>query len=116
MFRSAVLLSLLFVLKAHYAAAAADASADASAAITGVGDIAANLDGAIGGIPDIEGTVANLADVVKEAANNAAQGIPIAGPLLRQLLGTVFGLLGAVLGLAHQLPLPAVNASIQAST
>ncbi|KAL6727579.1 hypothetical protein Aduo_009444 [Ancylostoma duodenale] len=115
MIRSAVLLSFLFVLKAHYAAAAADASADASAAIPGAGDIAANLDGAIGGLPDIEGTVANLTEVVKGAADDIAQGIPIAGPLLQQLLGTVFGLLGAVLGLAHQLPLPAANASIQAS-
>ncbi|RCN52150.1 hypothetical protein ANCCAN_01580 [Ancylostoma caninum] len=116
MFRSAVFLSLLFVLKAHYAAAAANASADASAAIPGIGNIAANLDGAVGALPDIEGTVANLTDVVKGASANIAKGIPIAGPVLQQILGTVFGLFGAVLGLAHQLPLPAANASIQAST
>ncbi|EYC42314.1 hypothetical protein Y032_0535g3081 [Ancylostoma ceylanicum] len=116
MFRSAVLLSFLVVLKTHNAAAAADASADASAAIPGIGDIAANIDGAIGDLPDIEQTVANLTNNVNGAAGDIAEGIPIAGPLLQQLLGTVLGLLGAVLGLAHQIPLPAANASIQAST
>lgn len=53
MFRSAVFLSLLFVLKTHYAAAAADSSVDALAAIPGVGNVAGNLAGAIGGLPSV---------------------------------------------------------------
>ncbi|EYC42311.1 hypothetical protein Y032_0535g3078 [Ancylostoma ceylanicum] len=140
MFRSAVLLSFLFVLKTHYAAAAADASAGGSAAIPGIGNAAANIGAAIGGLPDVScfafdllsatifdvqvmGTVGNVVDTASGAANNlagAAGGIagqlPIAGPLLQQLLGTVLGLLGAVLGIAHQLPQPSASASMQAST
>ncbi|EPB68331.1 hypothetical protein ANCCEY_12578 [Ancylostoma ceylanicum] len=123
MFRLAVLLSFLFILNTHYAAAAADASASGSADIPGVGNAAANIGAAIGGLPDVMGTVGDVADAASGAANNlagAAGGIagqlPIAGPLLQQLLGTVLGLLGAVLGIAHQLPQPSASASMQAST
>ncbi|EYC42317.1 hypothetical protein Y032_0535g3084 [Ancylostoma ceylanicum] len=96
MFRLAVLLSFLFILNTHYAAAAADASASGSADIPGVGNAAANIGAAIGGLPDVMGTVGDVADAASGAANNlagAAGGIagqlPIAGPLLQQLLGTV---------------------------
>ncbi|KAL6727572.1 hypothetical protein Aduo_009438 [Ancylostoma duodenale] len=123
MFRSAVLLSFLFVLETHYAAAAADVSAEGSASIPGVANAAGNIAGAIGDLPDVMGTVSNVVDTATGAANNLAGtasniagGLPIAGPLLQQLLGTVLGLLGAVLGIAHQLPQPAASASIQAST
>ncbi|RCN52151.1 hypothetical protein ANCCAN_01581 [Ancylostoma caninum] len=122
MFRSAVLLSFLFVLKTHYAAAAADASAQGSAAIPGIGNAAGNIAGAIGGLPDVMGTVGGAVNTASGAVNNVAGaagniagGLPIAGPLLQQLLGTVLGLLGAVLGIAHQLPQPAGSASVQAA-
>ncbi|KAL6727575.1 hypothetical protein Aduo_009441 [Ancylostoma duodenale] len=96
MFRSAVLLSFLFVLETHYAAAAADVSAEGSASIPGVANAAGNIAGAIGDLPDVMGTVGNVVDTASGAANNLAGtasniagGLPIAGPLLQQLLGTV---------------------------
>ncbi|RCN41580.1 hypothetical protein ANCCAN_12448 [Ancylostoma caninum] len=143
-FRSAVLLSFLFVLKTHYAAAADDASAECPAAIPGVGNVAGNIGGAIGDLPDVMGTVGDVVDTASGTANNLAGaagniagGLPIAGPLLQQRLGAVvlrskrfrsivtagvnhnvevLGLLGAVLGIAHQLPQSAASASMQAST
>ncbi|KAL6735156.1 hypothetical protein Aduo_005626 [Ancylostoma duodenale] len=82
-----------------------------------------NIQGAIGGLPDVMETVGDVVDTASGAASslagtarNIAGGPPIAGPLLQQLLGTVLGHLGAVLGIAHQLPQPAASASMQAST
>ncbi|EYC42310.1 hypothetical protein Y032_0535g3077 [Ancylostoma ceylanicum] len=89
------------------------------------------------------GAVNNVVDTAGGAVNNlagTATGIagqlPIAGPIIQQLLGTVscavlfnaiycyyslayiqvLGLLGVVLGIAHQIPMPNASASIQAST
>ncbi|RCN52152.1 hypothetical protein ANCCAN_01582 [Ancylostoma caninum] len=128
MFRSAILLALFVALNTCYAAPSANAGA--SAAIPGVAEITDNLGAAL---PDAMGTVNNVIDsasntvggVVNTAsgvvnnvagtAGNIAGGLPIAGPLLQQLLGTVLGLLGAVLGIAHQLPQPAGSSSVQAA-
>ncbi|KAL6732688.1 hypothetical protein Aduo_003423 [Ancylostoma duodenale] len=129
MFRSAILLAAFVALNTSYAAPSA--GADASAAIPGVTDITGNVSAAL---PDVMGTVNNVIDTASDtvggvvdtaseavnnvagAAGNIAGGLPIAGPLLQQLLGTVLGLLGAVLGIAHQIPMPAASGSIQAST
>ncbi|RCN52149.1 hypothetical protein ANCCAN_01579 [Ancylostoma caninum] len=117
MFRSAFLLAAFVALYTCYAAPSANA--DASAVIPGVADIASN---AAAALPEVMGTVGNVANTASGAVNNlagAAGGIageiPIAGPLVQQLLGTVLGLLGVVLGIAHQLPMPAASGSIQAS-
>ncbi|KAL6727574.1 hypothetical protein Aduo_009440 [Ancylostoma duodenale] len=118
MFRSATLLAVLVALNACYAAPSANA--DASAAIPGVANITGN---AAAALPDVMGTVGNVVDTASGAVNDLAGnasgiagGIPVAGPLVQQLLGTVLGLLGVVLGIAHQLPMPAASGSIQAST
>ncbi|EYC42319.1 hypothetical protein Y032_0535g3085 [Ancylostoma ceylanicum] len=138
MFRSTILFVAFVALNTCYAAPSANV--DAAAAIPGIGNVAGNVAAAL---PDVSiillpycsiqycpnptvqlmGTVDNVVDTASGAVNNlagTATGIagqlPIAGPIVQQLLGTVLGLLGVVLGIAHQIPMPAASGSIQAST
>ncbi|EPB68332.1 hypothetical protein ANCCEY_12579 [Ancylostoma ceylanicum] len=126
MFRSTILFVAFVALNTCYAAPSANV--DAAAAIPGIGNVAGNVAAAL---PDycpnptvqLMGTVDNVVDTASGAVNNlagTATGIagqlPIAGPIVQQLLGTVLGLLGVVLGIAHQIPMPAASGSIQAST